>query len=76
MAKGYSQTHGVDYDGTFSPVTKLNSVRILISLAANMNWLLCQLDVKNVFLHGELHEVYMQQLPAFVVEGSVLKCAS
>lgn len=37
VTKGYSQTHGMDYNETFSPVAKLNSVRILISLAANLD---------------------------------------
>ena len=38
VAKGYTQTYGVDYAKTFSPITKISSVRILISLAANLGW--------------------------------------
>ncbi|GMP55257.1 hypothetical protein CsSME_00020123 [Camellia sinensis var. sinensis] len=41
---------------TFAPVAKMNSVRVLLSLAANLDWLLYQFDVKNAFLHGDLEE--------------------
>ena len=61
MAKGYTQTYGVDYSDTFSFVAKMTYVRLFISLAATNNWDLHQLDIKNVFLHGDLQkEVYME----------------
>ena len=70
IAKGYSQTYGVDYAKTFSPVAKISSVQILISLAANLGWQLFQLDVKNAFLNGDLkEEVYMEQPLGFVAQG-------
>jgi hypothetical protein len=56
VAKGYSQTYGVDYDETFAPVAKINTIRALISIAANNKCKLFQMDVKNVFLHGDLNE--------------------
>ena len=67
MAKGFAQTYDIDYSDTFSPVAKMKYVRLFISLAATYHWDFYQLDIKNVFLHGDLQEeVYMQQLPGFV----------
>ncbi|KAJ7969147.1 Retrovirus-related Pol polyprotein from transposon TNT 1-94 [Quillaja saponaria] len=61
VARGFTQTYGVDYQETFAPVAKMNSIRVLISCAANLGWDLQQLDVKNAFLHGDLaEEVYME----------------
>jgi hypothetical protein len=51
-------------------VAKVPSIRLFISLAATYDWVLHQLDVKNAFLHGDLHEeVYMEQPPGFVAQG-------
>ena len=57
MTKGYTQTYGIDYQETFAPVAKMNSIRVLLSLAADLEWPLQQLDVKNAFLHRDLEEV-------------------
>ena len=49
VAKGYSQKEGIDYDDTFAPVAKLNTIRVLISLATKHNWKIHQLNVKSIF---------------------------
>jgi Reverse transcriptase (RNA-dependent DNA polymerase) len=66
VVKGYIQTYGVDYEETFVPVAKMNTVKTFISCVVNFGWDLFQLDVKNTFLHGDLkEEVYMEILPGF-----------
>src|SRR5436189_4940288 len=72
--------YGIDYDETFAPIAKMSTVRMLVSCVANFNWLLHQLDVKNAFLHGDLHEeVYMEIPPGFGsphMSGKVCKLKS
>jgi ribosome biogenesis GTPase A len=56
VAKGYAQTYGIDYEETHSPVAKMTTIRAIIAMATTKGWLLHQMDVNNVFLHGDLHE--------------------
>ncbi|PRQ60643.1 putative RNA-directed DNA polymerase [Rosa chinensis] len=63
MARGFTQTYGVDYKETFAHVAKMNTVRVLLSVAVNHAWPLYQMDVKNAFLHGDLEEEIYMKLP-------------
>ena len=71
VAKGFTQEYGIDYDETFALVAHLTSVRCFIAMAAVCRWPLYQIDVKNAFLNGDLHEeVYMQPPPGYPHSGN------
>ncbi|KAJ9566122.1 hypothetical protein OSB04_002088 [Centaurea solstitialis] len=67
VAQGFSQQPGLDFDDTFNPVVKPATICTVLSISISRNWPIHQLDVKNVFLHGDLTEtVYMRQPPGYV----------
>jgi hypothetical protein len=66
VAKGYSQVEGLDFDETYAPVARLESIRILLAYATYHDFKLYQMDVKSVFLNGHVkEEVYVEQPPGF-----------
>ena len=67
VAQGYSQQPGVDYNEVFAPVTRVNSIRVILSIANALNMELHQLDVKTAFLNGRLaEEIYMKQPKGYI----------
>ena len=70
VAKGYKQRAGIDYDEVFAPVARLETIRLIISIAAQMKWNIYQMDVKSAFLNGFLEEeVYLEQPMGYEVKG-------
>ena len=70
VAKGYVQRHGIDYEEVFAPVARIETIRLVIALAAAYGWEIHHLDVKTAFLHGELkEEVYVTQPEGFKIAG-------
>ena len=66
VARGFSQSYGVDYTETFSPVVKFASIRTLLAIAAERKMYMKQFDVQTAFLYGDLAEtVYMKQPVGF-----------
>ena len=66
MIKGYKQTEGLDYFDTYSPVKRINSIRIVLAIAALRKLEVHHMDVKTTFLNGELEEeIYMEQPVSF-----------
>ena len=74
VAKGYVQRQGIDFDEVFTLVARLESVRLLLALAASEGWAVHHMDVKSAFLNGELLEdVYVEQPPGFMVKNQEKK---
>lgn len=77
VARGFVQQEGIDFDEVFAPVARMESVRLLLALAAQEGWQVHHMDVKSTFLNGDLEEeVYVRQPAGFTVvgqEGKVLR---
>ena len=74
IAKGFSQTAGVDYEETFTPIARLDSLRLLLLLAANFDMEAHHIDIKSAYLNGDLDkEIYMDQPTGFMVLGQEYK---
>jgi hypothetical protein len=74
VVKGYKQKEGVDYFDTYSPVTRITSIRMLITIVALHKLEIHQMDVKTAFLNGELdEEIYMEQPKGFIIPGKEKK---
>jgi hypothetical protein len=69
MAKCYSQVEGLDFNETFAPVARFESIHILLTYATHHSFKLYQMDAKSVFLNGPIKkEVYVEQPPDFESE--------
>ena len=70
VARGFVQREGIDFEEVFAPVARMESVHLLLALAAAKDWCVHHLDVKSAFLNGELAKtVFVRQPPGFAVKG-------
>jgi hypothetical protein len=77
VVKGYVQRAGIDFDEVFAPTPRLESVRMLVELAAHEHWQVRHMDVKSAFLNDVIkEEVYVQQAPGFIITGQEEKVLS
>ena len=71
VAQGFCQKEGIDFEETFAPVARLESIRILLAFAASKGFKLFQMDVKSAFLNGFIEEeVYVRQPPVLKTPSS------
>jgi hypothetical protein len=68
VCKGYAQVEGIDFEETFSPVARLEAIRMFLAFACFRNFKIYQMDVKSTFLNGTLEEeVYIEQPEGFIL---------
>ena len=74
VAKGYTQKEGFNYEETFLPIAMIKSIKILLSIAAPVDYEIWQTDVKTAFLNGSLDKtIYMVQPEGFIAKGKEKK---
>ena len=72
VAKYFSQVQGVDYHETFSPVAKMDSIRLVLAIAASKHWEVHHMGVKSAFIHGDIHEeIYMKHPEGYISDPSL-----
>ena len=71
VSKGYSQVHGLEYNETFTHVARMDSIRLVLAIAALKKWEVHHIDVKSAFPHGDLEEeIYMRQPEGYTEDSS------
>ena len=66
VAKGFLQTKGIDYEETFAPFARLDSLHLLLAITALLDWDIHHIDIKSAYLNGDLNEeINMDQLKGF-----------
>ena len=75
VARGFTQTPGVDYDETYSPTTNLSTIRIVLALGVQRGMSFYQMDIKTAYLNAPIVEdIFMEQPEGFVEGGKHLVC--
>ena len=74
VARGYLQTHGVDYDQTYAPVASMNSIRVFLAVCCKRGYAIKQFDVETAFLNGDLEETVFMQPPEGIRTDENLVC--
>ena len=73
VEKGYSRVHGLEYNETFAPVDRMDSIILFLSIATSKRWEVHHMDVKSAFLHGDLKEdIYMKQPEGYIEDSSLV----
>ena len=71
IARGFVQREGIDFEEVFAPIARMESIRLLLALAAAKEWRVHHLNIKSAFLNGKLTEmVFVKQPPGFAVKGA------